>query len=205
MEGMECDRCREILSARLDGEEVGEESALADAHLGRCPACVDFLAQANDLHRLLRVRPADEVPDLAPAILASAPSFRRAEEPSALRLALGGVGLVLVLVALPMLLHDGGALAVHHLTRELAAFQAALGVGFALVAWQPERASGMFPMALAVVAAMTFIAAVDLVQGHSSSLAEAQHAFEFIGVILLGLVARAECGRVPARRTLGLA
>jgi predicted anti-sigma-YlaC factor YlaD len=202
---MECDRCRQILSARLDGEEVADASAQADAHVGRCPECAAFLARASDLHRLLRVRPADEVPDLAPAILASAPPFRRREEPSALRLALGGVGIVLVLVALPMLVHDGGAVAVHHLTRELAAFQAALGLGFALVAWQPERASGMFPMALAVVAAMTFIAGVDLYHGHAVSLAEAQHVFEFVGVVLLGLVARAEGGSAPARRAVGLA
>jgi hypothetical protein len=63
----------------------------------------------------------------------------------------------------------------------------------------------MFPMALAVVTAMTFIAAVDLYHGHPLSLAEAQHVFEFIGVVLLGSVARAEGGLVLTRRTLGLA
>src|SRR5690606_23135228 len=105
--------------------------AMADDHVAACARCRQFLQGAGALHRAWRVRPADPVPDLAPAILAAAPALRDRREISPLRLGLGGVGLVLLLVALPtMILHDGGGLAVHHLTRELAAFQAALGVGF---------------------------------------------------------------------------
>jgi predicted anti-sigma-YlaC factor YlaD len=211
MEGMECDRCREILSARLDGEETPDLDGAAtggvsaDAHLEGCGECQHFFAQVADLHRLLRVRPADEVPDLAPAILATAPTFTRREQPSVLRLALASVGIVLFLVAVPMLLHAGGGVTVHHLTRELAAFQAALGIGFALAAWQPARAQGLFPMALTVVAAMGFIATVDVLHGHEISLAEGQHLFELVGVVLLGLVARAEGATAPARRAVGFA
>lgn len=204
---MECHLCREILSARLDGEHVAREvSDAADLHRTSCSGCTVFADDAAALHRGLRVRPAEEVPDLAPAILAAAPTLRARREPSVLRLVLGGVGLVLVLAAVPALFTDGGSVTVHHLSRELAAFQAALGFGFALAAWQPSRAAGLFPMALMVVGGMILIAMMDVFRGRPISLAEAQHAFELAGVVLLGLVARAGGDPRPVgRRTLRLA
>ena len=43
---MDCDTCREALSARLDGEP---EPASPDEHLAECPACQDWHAAAADL------------------------------------------------------------------------------------------------------------------------------------------------------------
>ena len=42
---MDCERCRELLSARLDGPlSAGEDSALRE-HLARCPACREAESQ----------------------------------------------------------------------------------------------------------------------------------------------------------------
>jgi predicted anti-sigma-YlaC factor YlaD len=197
---MDCARCREILSAHLDGEDQGGEVVDAGGHQASCVPCQVFWIEVSDLHRNLRIRPAESVPDLAEQILESAPAFgaRRLADLSGARIALGGVGLVLLLLALPtMVLHDGGGMAVHHLTRELAAFQVALAVGFLWVAWRPERAEGLFPTAAALVGALVAIAVVDLSRGHAPSLAEAQHLVELTGVALVWLVGR---GEVPVYR-----
>lgn len=207
---MDCERCRDLLSARLDGEEEVVDGRSVDPttvqrHLDGCPACTAFAGRLTDLHRWLRVQPVSPVPNLAPEILAAAPPMRSRQEPSAFRLLLGGVGLVLLLVAFPLLLHEGGGDTVHNLTRELAAFQAALGLGFVLAAWQPARVAGMFPVALTVVTAMVFVTLVDLLRGEPFGLAQSQNLFELAGVVLMAAVARSENGAGQLRRSLGFA
>jgi predicted anti-sigma-YlaC factor YlaD len=206
---MDCTYGRELLSARLDGERLStsEDDAL-EAHLAGCPTCRAFAADAALLHRSGRVRPAEPVPDLASAILATAPDLGAARwrTLTGAQIALGVVGLVLLVIALPtMVLHTGGGGVVHHTTRELAAFQGALGLGFLVVAWDPRRATGVLPMVATLVGALCTIALVDVVRGHVPSLAEAQHAFELAGLVLVWWVARADGGRVMARRSLGVA
>jgi anti-sigma factor RsiW len=70
-EGMDCQQCREVVSAALDGEAAPEERAAADVHLGGCPACRTYAAGADRVTRLTRVRPAEEVPDVAAAVLSA--------------------------------------------------------------------------------------------------------------------------------------
>ena len=67
---MDCNACREAISAILDDEDPGIDPALVEAHLAACPACRAHAAQATRLHGWLRLRPAEPVPDLTPAILA---------------------------------------------------------------------------------------------------------------------------------------
>lgn len=204
---MDCARCREILSAHLDGEDQGGEVVDAGAHQASCVPCQMFWFEVSHLHRNLRIRPAESVPDLAPRILESAPAFgaRRLAELSGARIALAGVGLVLLLLALPtMLFHDSGGMAVHHLTRELAAFQAALAVGFLWVAWRPDRAEGLFPTAAALVGALVAIAVLDLSRGRAPSVAEAQHVVELTGVALVWLVGHGEAPVIRHRHRLHL-
>jgi predicted anti-sigma-YlaC factor YlaD len=69
---VDCELCREALSARLDGEAEPVAPAVVDEHLSNCPACRRWEAEAARLTRVLRVRPAVETPDLTAAVLAAA-------------------------------------------------------------------------------------------------------------------------------------
>ena len=47
---MDCQRCCELLSARLDGELTGEEERELEAHLKECPGCRTLAEQLSGLH-----------------------------------------------------------------------------------------------------------------------------------------------------------
>ena len=50
---MDCERCRELLSARLDGPlSAGEDSALRE-HLARCPVCREAESQLAVIHNMM--------------------------------------------------------------------------------------------------------------------------------------------------------
>jgi len=71
-----CNRWREAISARLDGElSAGEEEALRE-HLASCLGCRRFARDVEELHRAFRVRSAPAVPDLTEQILAGLPTAR---------------------------------------------------------------------------------------------------------------------------------
>src|SRR5690348_2163005 len=69
IKGIDCATARELLSARLDGEASPLEQAAVGRHLATCPACAVLGAELERLHRAIRLRPADEVPDLSAAIV----------------------------------------------------------------------------------------------------------------------------------------
>lgn len=66
-----CAWAREELSARLDGESSPANTAALEEHLAGCASCRRHERELEDVRRALRLRPADEVPDLAPAIMRS--------------------------------------------------------------------------------------------------------------------------------------
>ncbi|HEY2302300.1 MAG TPA: zf-HC2 domain-containing protein [Acidimicrobiales bacterium] len=68
-QGMDCAFYRLAISARIDGEDSGLESAAVDGHLAGCPACRDWAEAASRVTRAVRVAPADVVPDLTASIL----------------------------------------------------------------------------------------------------------------------------------------
>ncbi len=74
---MRCDTIREALSARLDGEAHGLDEVASDAHLRVCPGCRAWSAEVAVLHRAVRVREAEAVPDLSRAILGRVAAGRR--------------------------------------------------------------------------------------------------------------------------------
>ncbi len=76
-----CPRFEEAISARLDGEDPGVGEEVLDAHLARCPSCQAFAAGAERLHRRMRVRFAEAVPDDTDRIIAAI----RAEWPLGVR------------------------------------------------------------------------------------------------------------------------
>ncbi|HEX7662616.1 MAG TPA: zf-HC2 domain-containing protein [Pseudonocardiaceae bacterium] len=74
---VECQVCREALSARLDGEAEPVDPARADRHLRGCSDCRAWREDSVMLTRLLRVRPAVDTPDLTTRVLAAALRLRR--------------------------------------------------------------------------------------------------------------------------------
>jgi predicted anti-sigma-YlaC factor YlaD len=199
---MECDDVRVALSARLDGEATGGPDAPVDHHLAGCRACSAWSDEVATLHRMVRIREAEPVPDLSAAIVdAFAPTAtgqRRASatrrpalgEPiSGARWALFVVALTQLVLAAPALLGDDPGATVH-VARELGSFDVALAVGLLVAAWQPARAWGLLPVAAALACVMAGTAVLDIADGRTHSVAEAHHLLDLAGVALLWLVAR---------------
>jgi predicted anti-sigma-YlaC factor YlaD len=196
---MRCEPIREALSARLDGEvsEVGD--AAVDAHLQMCRDCAAWSQEVGVLHRMVRVREAEAVPDLTAAILGVAPGTTatpwrtpRAEHVSVARWALFVVALTQVVLAAPALLLGEDAGATVHVARELGSFDVALAVGLLVAAWQPARAWGLLPFVAALALVMGGTAILDVVRGTATSVGEAHHLLDLAGVTVLWWVARAE-------------
>lgn len=64
-----CDRIRVELSAGLDGEIDAATARTLDEHLESCESCRRYLDGLITVRRALRAAPAEDVPDLAPAIM----------------------------------------------------------------------------------------------------------------------------------------
>jgi predicted anti-sigma-YlaC factor YlaD len=62
--GVDCDACREALSARMDGELL---PGSPDEHVLSCPACQDWYAAARALDRKFTGEPG--APDVTAAVL----------------------------------------------------------------------------------------------------------------------------------------
>jgi periplasmic copper chaperone A len=79
-ESVDCGSTPTLISAQLDGEiDAGAAGALAD-HLRACPRCAALAARHESLHRAVRIRAAEAVPDLTAPILARA--LRRPGQPT---------------------------------------------------------------------------------------------------------------------------
>lgn len=188
---MRCELIREAASARLDHEDLpdGLTDADVDRHLDTCLACGAWAAQASDLHREVRVRPAVPVPDRTEALLAAIPLGSRPQPVREwVRYALLAIGLTQVLLALPVLLMGDDLDAPVHLAREMAGFELALGVGLLSAAWRPRLATGLLPFAAAFAVTMVLAAGIDLAQGRAVAFTEAHHLIDLAGVGLLWLL-----------------
>jgi predicted anti-sigma-YlaC factor YlaD len=194
---MRCEAIREALSARLDGEASDLGQATVDAHLGQCQDCAAWAEELAVLHRMVRVREAEPVPDLTAAILGTvrAPAARSRRSPlaepvSLARWALFVVALTQLVLAGPALLLGEGASATVHAARELGSFDVALAVGLLVAAWQPARAWGLLPVVGALAFVLGGTAVLDVVRGTATSVGEVHHLLDLAGVALLWLVAR---------------
>ncbi len=195
---MECSEIREALSARLDGEEPGLPAEATDTHLAGCRACTAWADELAVLHRMVRVREAEPVPDLSAAIVdafvpAPGPARRSGlagEVVSTARWGLLVVALTQLVLAMPALIMGDDPGATVHVARELGAFDVALAVGLLVAAWQPARAWGLLPVAAALAFVMVGTAVLDLADGRTDTVAEAHHLLDLAGVVLLWLVAR---------------
>jgi hypothetical protein len=70
---MECDRVREAISARIDGEEAGLPPGVLDTHLAGCAACRGWQQRAHAMTRRARLGGAFLDHDLTASVLAAAP------------------------------------------------------------------------------------------------------------------------------------
>lgn len=74
-EDMDCERCREAVSARLDDEDTGADDAAVDAHLAACAACRVAADRAAHVTRLVRTRPVESAPSVVDRVM---PAWRAA-------------------------------------------------------------------------------------------------------------------------------
>ncbi|MGB3411827.1 MAG: zf-HC2 domain-containing protein [Microthrixaceae bacterium] len=185
---MNCEICRDALSAQLDAEDPGVDLTQVHAHLDLCPGCRAFAAELEEMHRVIRLHPAEPIPDLTAQVLARVATPRRFR-PEWARYGLFTVAMTQLLIALPALILGSDPGASVHVARELGSWDIALSIGMLYAAWRPERAAGLLPFALALAATMVVTATLDVTTGHTSLLGEAVHLFALVGLVLLMVLA----------------
>ncbi|WDZ87153.1 zf-HC2 domain-containing protein [Micromonospora cathayae] len=197
---MTCDDVRAALSARLDGEDPGAPPATLDAHTSGCPGCRSWLARAEQVTRLVRVQ-AVAVPDLTAPVLAAVAADADAARAAAtaavrarrqvLRVAVGVAAVAQLAVALPILLAGLGVGVVDpHTSREMASFDVALAVGFALAAYRPERAQAFVPVAFVLAVCLAGTSAVDIANSTTALVHEIGHLAAVVQAGLLWALGR---------------
>lgn len=188
---MRCDDIQDALSARLDGEALppGLDDLLVDGHVATCDVCAAFAAGAAVLHRSLRVRAAEPVPDLTDTILRATAATRPQPVREWARFALLAVATTQLVLAVPALLFGDDPGASIHVARELGSFDVAIAVGLLWAAWQPRRAAGLLPLACALAGAMVFTAVLDVAGDDAPVLGEAHHLLDLAGLGILWALA----------------
>jgi predicted anti-sigma-YlaC factor YlaD len=197
---MNCTHIRQAISARLDGEPLGIDPDVLDAHLASCADCRAFAVAVGDLHGAMRLAPAPEIPDLTPGILAAiGAESTRDDTQLALRWILAILALVQIAIAVPALILGSDAGLPVHTARHLGSFDVALAVGFLFAAWRPSRIPGLLPVVVALVACLVGSSMLDVIAGNTAALSEAHHVTDFAGLVVVWLLSR------PATRRVQLA
>lgn len=185
---MNCDQARVILSAAADGEAHLDERSEMHQHVDTCPSCREFAAGVTGLDRLVRIRPAEAIPDLVGTVTSRTRPAQLGRG-GWLRPALAWLALVVAFQHLPALVLGRSAGADTHMARHLGAFGVALAIGFAYAAWKPHRAYGLLPFVVGLVGTVIASTAFDVLDGGRSALAESTHTTELVGLVLLWMVA----------------
>jgi predicted anti-sigma-YlaC factor YlaD len=186
---VDCNRALELISAALDGELSDLESDALGAHLCGCVECSHRADQMAGLHRLVRLRAAESVPDLSERILATAnpPHPGHGEW---IRYSLLTVALTQFVLAMPSLFGTAPGATVH-VDRHLGSLAVAFALGLMYAAWRPVRAFGLLPLAGALAASITVTSILDVAQGRVHALGEAHHVLDVVGLVLLWALAGA--------------
>jgi predicted anti-sigma-YlaC factor YlaD len=206
---MTCDEVRVALSARLDGEDPRLPTAAVDGHADTCAACRDWLERADRISRAVRVGPA-EVPDLTVPILAAVTADERRRAASrvvavrgrrqVLRVAVAVLAMAQLAAALPILFGVGADV---HTGREMASFDVALAVGFALVAIRPERAQALVPVAFVLAACLAATSAFDIASSRTALVHEVGHLAAVAQAVVLWALGRMMERPLPAVTAAG--
>jgi predicted anti-sigma-YlaC factor YlaD len=185
-----CDAWTEALSARADGEPLGVEPRLLDAHLAGCADCRAFAAHLEAGRRPVHLGEAPAMPDLSRRVVEANALADRMGRWRVARALLCLVAVEIVVLSAPELVLGRGGSSAEHAGRHLGAFSVAYAVGLLVVAVRPARARSILPVALVLALALTITAVVDVVDGRVPLLGEAVHLPEVISVLLVWLLAR---------------
>jgi predicted anti-sigma-YlaC factor YlaD len=183
-----CDEARELLSAAVDDEVAGDERGRLDRHVHGCSDCARYGDQLAAFTRAVRLRPAAPEPDVVDRVMQRSRPPRLGRG-SWLRPALAWCGIVIAAQSLPALVFGDFEDTPTHVARHLGAFALALAIGLLYAAWRPHRALGLMPVAGALLVTTTVGAVLDTASGDRSAFAEVAHITEFVGVLLLWMVA----------------
>jgi predicted anti-sigma-YlaC factor YlaD len=206
---MDCDRARDAISARIDGEDPGVPGDAVEAHLETCASCVGWQQRAHTLTRRARLGGPFLDHDLSAQVLAAIPpepaGRRRAAGHGSMarRAGLAAVAIAQLAITIPLLIlghdHDAGVHAAH----ELGSFDLALAIAFAVGAIRPALSAGLaWPCSIAA-AGLAGTAIADLIAGQTFGADEAQHLIAVAGAVLLCWQARAVSGRAEPARSVG--
>jgi predicted anti-sigma-YlaC factor YlaD len=215
--GMDCDSCREAVSAALDGESDAAEQARVEEHLAGCAACRAWREDAVVVTRRARTGVAEPAPDLVARVVGAAPGPRVRCWAAAARVGLGVVGAAQALVGLASLLgasqqHDAMAAdpmmvlgaGMAHATHESAAWNLALGVAFLAGALWTRHLAGLLPVLGAFIAVLAVLSGIDLVAGRVEPVRVVSHlvlvAGFLLGLAVVRLAPRHGAGPSPGGR-----
>lgn len=188
-----CERWRDAISARADGEDPGVSPNLLDAHLAACAACREFAgATERALQFVGRVEPG---PDLSRQVARLAAIRDRAGTSTIVRGLLAVVAVEILVFSLPELVSGEREDATGHSVRHLGAFTVAYAVGLLVVVVRPARARAMLPVAAVLTGALLVTAIVGLADRRVPLADEALHLPEVISVVLIWLIAVPHPGR----------
>jgi len=187
---MQCDRFREAVSARIDGEDTGLPDSALDAHLGACAGCRAWQQRAHAVTRRARLGGRFLDHDLTPRVLAAVPAAATVRGRGFTRVGLAAVAAAQLAVTVPLLLlghdHDAGTHAAH----ELGSFDLSLAIAFAVGAVRPALSAGLAWVCAIAGAGLTGTAVIDLIGGQTPGADEAQHLVAVAGALLLVWQAR---------------
>lgn len=200
-----CEQYQEALSARLDGEDEPMTPTVLDAHLAGCAVCRDWQRRAMTVTRLARVRPVHHEP-IPTSRLLSVFRPRHATRVKLLRVLLGGFGLAQFYLGIGQVSDPSGdhehSTGSGHLFHESAAWNIAIGAGFAWIAIRRGRPAGALPMLTAFVALLTLLSANDIIAGRVGTGRLLSHAFVLAGYAVVVALSRPglDPGRPPSGR-----
>ncbi|MDR7274364.1 zf-HC2 domain-containing protein [Catenuloplanes atrovinosus] len=221
-----CETFRDAISARLDGEEIGPGDAL-DRHLDGCADCRAYAEDAALVTRMAALSGGggtfagvdDSVLDALPAPrrrfrMPTLPAAVRRSPVPALRVLLGLLGAGQFVLGVAQItgiaavqhLHTGvGGASANHLLNESAAWNLALGAGFAWIAMRRGRPSGILPTLTVFVSVLVLLSAGDLVAGRVEPVRLLSHGLVLAGYLVVVALTRTapEPGEPPAGRRDG--
>jgi predicted anti-sigma-YlaC factor YlaD len=201
---MECDRAREAISARIDGEDPGVPDGALEAHLADCDACRGWQQRAHVLTRHARLGGPLLDHDLAGQVLAAVPAAAdRRRLRLALRAALLALSLGQLAVTVPLLILGHDPEASTHAAHELGSFDLALAIAFAVGAVRPALSAGLAWTCAIAAGGLAGTAIADLIGGQTFGADEAQHLIAVAGALLLIWQARTSGTGVADAGTVG--
>jgi predicted anti-sigma-YlaC factor YlaD len=192
---MRCDRFREAISARIDGEDPGLPDDVLDAHLEACADCRAWQQRAHAVTRHARLGGDFLDHDLTPRVLAAIPAATASRwRPVVPRAGLAALAAAQFAITFPLLIlgHDHGAGT--HAAHELGSFDLSLAIAFAVGAIRPLLSAGLaWPCGIAA-AGLAGTAIMDMANGQTPGADEAQHLVALAGALLLIWQARRNKG-----------